>query len=310
MVYNSPMKSRIKFVLLAVALTGLVLFVAIRHHEKVAWRLRLAWHKGIVGDVPLNWSEVATRVMLPDALSDRVLIPLAATPTGILEPAIDGAFFNTPMGGFWAKTSEREVVADLVSELRYAEAYANDIVTVEPGDVVVDVGAHIGIFTRQALDLGAKKVIAIEADPANVTYFKLNHEQGLQLGNVMLVSAAALAEPRVARFTRLKTTVMTREAIDGEFTVLGTTIDAVVEKANLSRCDFIKLDIEGGEAAALRGAVATITRFNPDLAVASYHRPTDATEIIGLMQSISPNYNVNKRNGILLFTTGKAAHHK
>ena len=36
---------------------------------------------------------------------------------------------------------------------------------VQPGDICVDVGACVGMFTAHALDRGAKKVYAIEPNP-------------------------------------------------------------------------------------------------------------------------------------------------
>ena len=50
------------------------------------------------------------------------------------------------------------------------------------------------------------------------------------------------------------------------------------DRAGLQRLDLIKMDIEGAEIQAVRGAVGTLTRLRPHLAIASYHlvdgRPT------------------------------------
>lgn len=39
---------------------------------------------------------------------------------------------------------------------------------------ILDVGAHIGLFARYAINCGAKKVVSIEPDPGNISIFKLN----------------------------------------------------------------------------------------------------------------------------------------
>jgi FkbM family methyltransferase len=44
-----------------------------------------------------------------------------------------------------------------------------------------------------------------------------------------------------------------------------TTLDDVVLRRNLSRVDFVKMNIEGAEIKALRGAAVTISRFRPIL---------------------------------------------
>ncbi len=54
-----------------------------------------------------------------------------------------------------------------------------------------------------------------------------------------------------------------------------TTIDAAVAKSNAPRVDFIKMDIEGSELGALRGAESTIRRWRPKLGISLYHRPED-----------------------------------
>jgi FkbM family methyltransferase len=43
----------------------------------------------------------------------------------------------------------------------------------------------------------------------------------------------------------------------------------------LPRVDFVKMDVEGSELAALRGAEQTIRRDKPKLAISLYHRPED-----------------------------------
>jgi hypothetical protein len=53
--------------------------------------------------------------------------------------------------------------------------------------------------------------------------------------------------------------------------VRAVSLDDLVEEAGLDRVDFVKLDIESAEPAALRGATATLVRWRPKLALAAYH---------------------------------------
>jgi FkbM family methyltransferase len=55
--------------------------------------------------------------------------------------------------------------------------------------------------------------------------------------------------------------------------------------------DFIKLDVEGGEIAALRGAAQLITRSRPVLAISFYHRAQDLWEIPQLLRTLCPDYH-------------------
>jgi hypothetical protein len=58
----------------------------------------------------------------------------------------------------------------------------------------------------------------------------------------------------------------------------------------LSRIDFIKLDIEGAEASALRGASRTIREDKPRLAISLYHRLQDFYELPLLLRGLNPGY--------------------
>ena len=70
------------------------------------------------------------------------------------------------------------------------------------------------------------------------------------------------------------------------------TIDQIFTQRNLTRCDFIKMDIEGSEGMVLKGAVETIRRFHPRLSMAAYHTPEDAFVLPMMIRDICPDYNI------------------
>lgn len=53
---------------------------------------------------------------------------------------------------------------------------------------------------------------------------------------------------------------------------------------------FLKLDIEGFEASALRGAANLIAKHQPVLAVSAYHYPEDLWKIPNLIHQLNPDY--------------------
>ena len=71
-----------------------------------------------------------------------------------------------------------------------------------------------------------------------------------------------------------------------------TTIDRAVAQSNAPRIDFIKMDIEGSELAALRGAESTIRRWRPKLAISLYHRPEDFFSIPFWIDSLDVGYRL------------------
>ncbi len=69
-----------------------------------------------------------------------------------------------------------------------------------------------------------------------------------------------------------------------------TTIDMAVVQVDAPRIDFIKMDIEGSELDALRGAESTIRRWRPKLAISLYHRPDDFVVIPAWIDALGLGY--------------------
>jgi FkbM family methyltransferase len=70
------------------------------------------------------------------------------------------------------------------------------------------------------------------------------------------------------------------------------SIDSLVKSGDITRVDFIKMDIEGAEMQALKGAHQTIFRFQPKLGISLYHKPNDLFEIILYIQQNYPFYQL------------------
>ena len=65
-----------------------------------------------------------------------------------------------------------------------------------PGDLVIDVGAHIGSFAQAVLSRGCQKVYCIEADRTNFEIAAENLRPHIENGHVQLVSGAAWRSDR------------------------------------------------------------------------------------------------------------------
>jgi FkbM family methyltransferase len=78
------------------------------------------------------------------------------------------------------------------------------------------------------------------------------------------------------------------EGQDGE--VESLSIDDFVESNGLEKLDFIKMDIEGAEMAALKGAEKSLRKFQPKLAIAIYHSWADMAQIPKWIDELKLNY--------------------
>jgi len=90
--------------------------------------------------------------------------------------------------GLVYRTSDKLIIDEVPG------VYGN--VPVKPTDVVLDLGAHIGITARLMLDKGAKSVVCVEADPANIPLLRRN----LRKRKAVILSAVVGAKPGRAPF--------------------------------------------------------------------------------------------------------------
>lgn len=81
-------------------------------------------------------------------------------------------------------------------------------------------------------------------------------------------------------------------SLDGKQTALVAPLDAIF--AN-ERVDFIKMDVEGAEMSALQGAVQSLKKYRPALAISLYHKPGDLWVLINWLQDLDLGYTLHIR---------------
>ena len=74
-------------------------------------------------------------------------------------------------------------------------------------------------------------------------------------------------------------------------TVKSKAIDDFVKENEIESVGFIKMDIEGAELSALSGAIETIRKHKPKLAIALYHSVNDFVEIPKFIDDLNLGYN-------------------
>jgi FkbM family methyltransferase len=121
---------------------------------------------------------------------------------------------------------------------------------VEPGDTAFDCGAHHGMTTILLGNWVGKtgKVIAFEASPHNSAILRKNVELN-HLSQVRCENKAIAAQPGVVRMTEESNTRVTPSQRLGK-EVEAVQLDQYVDE----KPTFVKIDIEGFEVEALKGA--------------------------------------------------------
>jgi len=247
--------------------------------EKIRWRTNLFVKKatGRLGGITW-WSLLCHILKVPIGrlkTPERVLKLVSSTNT--LET------FATPWGLFSAPRPAQEVLQGLLREIFYEEGYENSEVVISAGDVVIDCGSHVGVFARFALRRGAARVVCIEMDDLNFSCLCENIASESQ--RTLAFHEALWSRPTSLNFIPGFYSDCHRVAEGGACTYSKSarSLDEIVAQTHLGQVDFIKIDVEGAEPEVLEGALETIRRHRPKLALAVYHDRTEEARIRGLL---------------------------
>lgn len=181
-----------------------------------------------------------------------------------------------------ATASPREEAFSQLLQLGDQEAY-------------VDLGAYTGDTLAEFLAATGGRFSSICAwEPDPKSYRKLCR-RAEQLGivpdsRVQLLQLAAWEEPASLCFAP-RAGRNSAVAAGGQ-PVPADSVDHVMGKAPVT---FLKMDIEGSEAAALLGAANTIRRHRPKLMISAYHRSEDLFALPLQIQRIQPGYRLYLR---------------
>jgi len=217
----------------------------------------------------------------------------------------DGAskmeLWDTRLGRFWIPAPGKWVVSNLEWEQVDRKIYDHPSCGVNPGDIVIDCGAHVGFFTRVALEAGAHVVVAVEPEERALAAFRRNFEVERQSGRVRIVPMGVWDSVgrhvlRLSNTSNDSHSLVLADNHPKTVSIEVTTIDAIEQSLDLPRIDFIKMDIEGAERNALRGARHAITHWRPRLAISTYHLPGDPGAISSIIWAMRPDYRIGSKD--------------
>jgi FkbM family methyltransferase len=151
---------------------------------------------------------------------------------------------------------------------------------------MIDCGAYDGDTIKAFLDKGIEieQVFAFEPDPAS--FGKLHSFLSKnKLGTA--INAGTFDHSGQLKFASLGTGASHLDAT-GDIAINIEKIDDVCKDFPVT---FIKMDVEGAEAASLKGAIDSITKYRPTLALSIYHKPDDLWAVLLQVEELDLNYN-------------------
>lgn len=192
-------------------------------------------------------------------------------------------------GSAWRYLGDNHIPR-LINEIYNSRVYES-LPGFEPkeGETVLDIGAHIGLYSLQAAQRVGPKgmVVAVEADPRNFH---------LLSRNAQLSGSSSIVCKKVALWSRPEDLVLHRDEVGfGGHSVVfdkggdsvhvkAETLDSLVERLGLKEVSLMKMDVEGAALQVLQGARDSLARWKPRIVCAAYHTEDEAELLANFLQ--------------------------
>ena len=143
-----------------------------------------------------------------------------------------------------------------IREVFYDKIYDTDYVKVTKDDVVVDLGANIGVFSVYCQNHNPKFVYSVEPDP---TTFKLLTKNTSQFSNIKCINAAISDFDGESDFIHFPQSSAVNHLVKNQGIINYTSnqsqiiktptfnINTFINQNNISYINYLKVDIEGSE---------------------------------------------------------------
>ena len=189
--------------------------------------------------------------------------PLRILPGRWVLPILQGPL----RGKKWVIGSQRHAFWLGIYEPQMQSLIAQEV---KSDSVFYDIGANVGYYSLLASTLVFPgKVYAFEPVAENVRYIE-RHLALNDIRNVEVLKFAICDQVGTSTFQDEETRAMGHLQAEGNTRVQTTTLDSLIQAQLIAPPHYIKMDIEGAELTALRGAIECIQRHRPIIFLATH----------------------------------------
>lgn len=173
--------------------------------------------------------------------------------------------------------------------------YPSDIIHFDDNEIMVELGANNGETLKEfAIQCPAfKRAYCFEPDPNSLSSLRsIANQYG---GRVKIIEKGAWSCPNTLNFSSdggAGASKLVPDVQEASFGIEVTAVDMEVSE-NIT---YMKMDIEGAELEALKGARQQILRNKPKLAISLYHKNEDIITIPQYLKSLVPEYHFYLRH--------------
>lgn len=190
----------------------------------------------------------------------------------------------------WLNFDVREI--DHMRDKIFPQYYDPDILQVGEEDVLVDLGAYTGDSAASFIEMFGKyrKIYCYEITPESTEKMRKSLRQYPDIE----IRQKGVGEKKGQMFLSGSEVRSSANALSLE---QGTPVEIVSLDEDIPEAvSLIKMDIEGAEQSALKGAAGHIRRERPKLLISVYHGNTDLYEIPELIDSLRGDYRFYLRS--------------
>ena len=185
----------------------------------------------------------------------------------------------------------------------YNQYFPKDIIKLSDKEVFIDCGAYTGDTVNKFIKFTKnkyKKIVAFEPDLENVKKLREN-----KFPRCEVIQAAVWDKEGEAEFchdnidafsAKLSTTKSPSSHLSNDFSKYKVNLKVIDNIPACKDATFIKMDIEGAELPALKGAINIIKANKPKLAICIYHSNEDMLQIIEWVLSLNLGYKIYVRS--------------
>ena len=186
----------------------------------------------------------------------------------------------------------RQVTASLEDEY-FSVLASTTTFRLRHDEIVADCGAYVGATVRKVIAATDGRFRAIHAfEPDRGSYAELEKLNALRMPGIVLHNAAVGDTNGSIRF--LETGTMGSHVDEAAGNCGDTPIVRLDD--TLDEVTFIKMDLEGFEQRALRGAARLLRECRPRMAITAYHYADDLLDLWRLFEELAPGYELRLRH--------------
>lgn len=188
-------------------------------------------------------------------------------------------------------TKDKEYLKEIYEEVHY---FPNEIIKLSKNEVMIDGGAYTGDTLKEFIkhtNGNFKKIYSFE--PGERTFEELqNTKDNLNDDRIEIFKLGLYSDSERLLFDDTLGAGSTISSCGNSYIDV-VSLDKFVEDENVS---FIKMDIEGSELEALKGAKSIINKNRPKLAICIYHKINDLWNIPLYIRRLELNYKIYIRH--------------